>query len=80
VKGDRNAQCGMGPHPQQAGPKIPSCLNVSKKLAICSLCTRGFALLLVLYLLWGRGVSLYLFSSDGIADKNAVFVIACILL
>ncbi len=28
----------------------------------------------------GRGVSLYLFSSDGIADKNAVFVIACILL
>jgi hypothetical protein len=80
VKGDGSEQCSMDPHPQQAGSKIPSCLNVSKKVAICSLCIRGFALRLVLYLLWGRGVSLCLFSSDGIADKNAVFVIACILL
>jgi hypothetical protein len=36
---DRVKGGGLGPHPQQAGPKIPSSLNVSKKVAIASLCT-----------------------------------------
>jgi hypothetical protein len=34
VKGD-----GMHPYPQQARPKIPSSLNVPKKVAIATLCT-----------------------------------------
>jgi hypothetical protein len=76
VKGDGTAQCGMDPHPQQAGPKIPSCLNVSKKVAICSLCNRGFALRLVLYLLWGgEGGSLFA-SLPPMIFPTAVFVIA----
>jgi hypothetical protein len=34
---DRGKVGGLHPHPQQAGPKIPSSLNVRKKVVISSL-------------------------------------------
>jgi hypothetical protein len=37
VRRNRGKVGGMHPHPQQAGPKIPSSLNVRKKVVISSL-------------------------------------------
>jgi hypothetical protein len=36
---DKVKEVGMHPYPQQARPKIPSSLNVPKKVTIATLCT-----------------------------------------
>ncbi len=38
-KREKGRTMGKDPHPQQAGPEIPSLLNVRKKVTISSLCT-----------------------------------------